>query len=135
MCNTKSPVNIFCRLGMYLQTLLYKFLKIHLSLGCRVETACIETYDGHCICSQKQDWNDSPWPRVNEDTKSYSVTPITEVLKLLHYCNYWITAITALLQFLHYCHYCITAITALLHYCTTALLQLLHYCKYRNYIN
>ena len=39
---------IFCSLGMYLQTLLLKFLKIHLSLGCRVENACIETYDAHC---------------------------------------------------------------------------------------
>ena len=31
-----------------------KFLKIHLRLGCRVETACIETYDGRCIVASIQ---------------------------------------------------------------------------------
>ena len=38
---------------MYVQTLLLKFLKIHLGLGCRVENACPETYAGPCTSSEK----------------------------------------------------------------------------------
>ena len=102
-------------------------------------------YDQGCVINKTEmTVHDREYMKILKITQllCHSVTPITALLKLLHYYNYNITAITPLtvinpliqlLQLYHYFNYCITALLHYCNYCITAITTLLHYCNYYIY--